>query len=528
MKISAFCSPRFCTLLCLAGLLVASCLSQAQTQAQGEKRRTVNEIMPLVQTYCGGCHTVPSPTMLPKHSWPAVIDSMAELARVRTGQELIPEDVLRDIKALYYGSSPEQLPVLPYIDQHHPKVRFSASLIGPGSSIPQILNVQAVDLGGDAQHSFLVSDGERNQLILLEARNDDGLKWQEQVLADIDIPISTQVIDYNDDGRLDILVADLGEFAPNGILAGKIFLLEQDAEGNFEKKLLMHQLGRVTDMRALDLDGDGDLDLAVSVFGGGEVGEVFWMERLEDGSHRKHELLGLSGALNITPVDLNGDGKMDLTTLVAQEHETLIAFINRGEGKFDRLDIVSGGHPLFGATSMLVSDLDQDGDPDIVFTNGDAFDTQTDPKPYHGIQWLENLGNLQFAAHDVSRFYGAANASVGDMDGDSDLDIVASSWLNYWDDPKRQSIIWLENNGQQQFQARPVAGDHSGLVPLELVDVTGNGRLDIVTGAFRMDILKEFFTSKNDRKAMDTEAMKADQRPASDRLLLFTNELLKD
>ncbi len=530
MKISAFCSIRFRAFICLAGLLLASSLahSQAQPQPQGEKRRTVQEIIPLVQTYCGSCHTVPSPTMLPKHSWPGVIDSMAELAEVRTGQQLIPDDVLHDIKALYYGSSPKQLPMLPYIDQHHPGMRFSSNQIGPGSPIPQILNVQAVELGTDALHSFLVSDGERSQLILLEAYNDDGLKWRERPLADIDIPITTQVIDYTGDGRLDILVADLGEFAPNGILAGKIFLLEQDAEGNFEQKLMMHQLGRLTDMRALDLDNDGDLDLAVSVFGGGEVGEVFWMERLDDGSHAKHELLDLSGALNITPVDLNGDGKMDLTTLVAQEHETLIAFINRGEGKFERLDIVSGGHPLFGATSMRISDLDQDGDPDIVFTNGDAFDTQTDPKPYHGIQWLENLGNLQFAAHDIGRYYGAANASVGDMDGDGDLDIVASSWLNYWDDPKRQSIIWLENNGKQQFQARPVAGDHSGLVPLELVDITGDGRLDIVTGAFRMDILKEFLTSQNDRKAMDREAMQKDDRPASDRLLLFTNEQVTD
>lgn len=528
MKTCAFFPARFCTLFCLASLMLVSGLAQAQAQPQGEQRKSANEVLQLVKTYCGSCHAVPSPELLPKHSWPRVIDTMAELAEDRTGQKLIPEDALNDIKALYYGSSPEQLPVLPYIDQHHPEVRFSASRIGPGSSIPQILNVQAVDLGGDAQHSFLVSDGERKQLILLEARDDDGLKWQEQALADIDIPITTQVIDYNGDGHLDILVADLGEFAPNGILAGKIFLLQQDADGKFEKKLMMHRLGRVTDMQALDLDGDGDLDLAVSVFGGGEVGEVFWMERLEDGSHRKHELLDLSGALNITPVDLNGNGRMDLLTLVAQEHETLIGFINRGQGKFERMNIVSGGHPLFGATSMLVSDLDQDGDPDIVFTNGDAFDTQTDPKPYHGIQWLENLGDLKFAVHDISRFYGAANASVGDMDGDGDLDIVVSSWLNYWDDPKRQSIIWLENDGKQQFQARPVAGDHSGLVPLELVDITGNGRLDIVTGAFRMDILKEFLPGDNDRKAMNTEAMKDRQRPASDRLLLITNEQLGD
>lgn len=486
------------------------------------QRPSTEQIIGMVNQYCGGCHAAPSPSLLPKRSWPGVIDSMATLAENRTGHPVISAEAMPHIKALYYGSSPEDLPRLPYIDQPHPSVRYSATPIGEGSPIPQILSVQSVDLGRDADHSFLVCDGERRQVILLETDTASTPKWRETVLAEIDIPITTQVVDYNGDGRLDILVADLGEFPPNGILAGKIFLLEQQKDGSFSKVLLMHQLGRVADMRALDLDGDGDLDLAVAVFGGGEVGEVFWMENRGEGAHRKHPLLGLSGALNITPVDLNGDGREDLVTLVAQEHEAVIAFINQGRGEFERYNIVTAGHPLFGATSMLVEDLNRDGRPDIIFTNGDAFDTQTDPKPYHGVQWLENRGDLEFAAHDIGRFYGAANASVADMDGDGDLDIVASSWLNYWDDPRRQSLVWFENNGKQAFRPRPISGDYRGLVPVELVDITGDGQLDIITGSFRMDILKEFLGNSEDgRKRMDSDAMRADKRTPSARLLMF-------
>ncbi len=489
-------------------------------------RPSTDEIMGMVNQYCGGCHTVPWPSLLPKHSWPRVIDTMATMAENRTGHPVIPAEAMPHIKALYYGSSPEQLPRLPYIDQAHPFLRFSAASVDQGSPIPQILNIQAVDLGRESDHSFLVCDGERQQVILLEANSAKTPEWQETVLAEIDLPITTQVVDYNGDGRLDILVADLGEFPPNGILAGKIYLLQQEENGSFTKELMMHQLGRVTDMQALDLDGDSDLDLAVAVFGGGDVGEVFWMEALSDGTHRKHSLLGLSGALNITPVDLNGDGRLDLVTLVAQEHEAVIAFINEGEGKFERFNIATAGHPLFGATSMVVEDLNRDGKPDIIFTNGDAFDTQTDPKPYHGVQWLENLGKMQFAVHDIGRFYGTANAVAGDLDGDGDLDIVASSWLNYWDDPKRQALVWFENNGQQTFQPRPVTGDYRGLVPLELVDITGDGQLDIMTGSFRMDIVNEFIHEVEGRPRMDTEAVKADQRPPTARLLLFVSETL--
>ena len=41
--------------------------------------------------------------------------------------------------------------------------------------------------------------------------------------------------------------------------------------------------------------------------------------------------------------------------------------------------------------------LDSDGDADIVWANGDAFIAiDYRPLPTHGLQWLENKGNLEF------------------------------------------------------------------------------------------------------------------------------------
>lgn len=507
----------------MAVLLALAC--PASALAEQTEPETVEDVFQLVTRYCGACHQAPSPALLPKRSWPPVIDAMAALAKRRMSQEFIPAEHLKHLKALYYGSAPENLPRLGYIDQPHESIHFTQAHVGDRSAVPQILNIQAVDLGRDAGQSFLVCDGERHQVILLESKRGESLEWKETVIADIEIPITTQVIDYDQDGRKDVLVADLGMFPPRGALAGKIFLLRQEASGEFSKHLLMEQLGRVSDIRALDLDGDGDLDLAVSVFGGGEVGEVFWMENTGEGDYTKRPLSSLSGALNITPTDLNGDGKIDLVTLVAQEHETLIAFINQGDGKFKGQAVFLAGHPLFGSTSMLVEDLDGDGDPDIVFTNGDAFDTQVEPKPYHGVQWLENKGDLQFVTHSIGRFYGAANTAVGDIDGDGDLDVVVSSWFNYWDDERRQSLVWYENDGRQNFQPRPISADFKGLVPLELIDITGNGRLDILAGAFRMDILQESMSAEFAGDEADVDTEKVRKREASPRLLLFKNDL---
>src|SRR5690625_7564032 len=93
--------------------------------------------MALVQQYCGACHAVPSPSLLPKHSWPHVIDAMVELARRQTGRGFIPAEHAHHIKALYYGSSPTELPRLPYIDQAHPQVLFEANTIRASPVLPQ-------------------------------------------------------------------------------------------------------------------------------------------------------------------------------------------------------------------------------------------------------------------------------------------------------------------------------------------------------------------------------------------------------
>ncbi len=74
--------------------------------AQQPENKTPQEIVALAQQYCGACHTTPSPQLLPKASWPAVIDSMAELSERRFGALVIPGAAVHHIQELYYGSAP--------------------------------------------------------------------------------------------------------------------------------------------------------------------------------------------------------------------------------------------------------------------------------------------------------------------------------------------------------------------------------------------------------------------------------------
>lgn len=501
--------------------LLAVQFSYAQQGATVPKNKPVEEIVGLVNTYCGTCHSVPPPSLMPKKSWPYVIKKMAEIAAKNTGQEVISAENIRHITAYYYGSSPASLPFLPYPPNAESPVSFSVTEQGQSSEMPLVINVHSVNLmGGGAE--FLVCDSEQNQILLLSQK---GKSWQETVLAKVDTPSHTEVVDFDFDGDMDIVVGALGLFfPPTGAYAGKVFLLRQTAPGKFKKELLFEGVGRITDAQPMDIDGDKDLDIAISIFGGDAAGELAWLENLGSGKYSKHTMMKVGGGLNISPVDLNNDGRMDFVSFITQQHELIAGLINQGGGKFKKTLLFKAGHPMVGATSMRLVDLDGDKDIDMLFSNGDANDFQYDPKPYHGVQWLENKGALKFEYHNIGRFYGAVGAEAGDMDLDGDLDIVASSWNNYWEDPKRQSLIWFENDGKQNFTRHNIISRPQSITSFDLTDVNGDNRLDIVAGVFRMDLLRNSYGEGDAKKENVKENT---PEPLLPRLILLENKAVK-
>ena len=352
---------------------------------------TLDVVVGLVNEYCGACHDAPSPSLMPRNSWPGVIQAMVDLSSERRGRDFIPAEVARHIKAYYFGSSPKQLPLLPYGDNTSDSTTFRKTELGKKSALPMVIDIVPVELSEAGGLQLLICDAESNRVLLLTKT---GEAWQETVLADIPVPSRTEVVDYDQDGDNDIIVAALGFLPPSDKLYGQVLILRQNESGGFGKEVLLDGVGRVTDARAVDVDNDDDLDLVVAVFGGGTVGELLWLENTGAGGHVKHVLLSVSGALNATPIDLNADGRTDFVSLIAQEHESVVAFVNHGQGKLEPVLLTRSPNPMYGFTGMELADLDSDGDADIILTNGDALDTQPDPKPYHGVQWLENKGDL--------------------------------------------------------------------------------------------------------------------------------------
>ena len=346
---------------------------------------------------------------------------------------------------------------------------------------PLISNIAAADLDADGLNDVIVCDAGDNSISWI--RQYPAGTFIEKVLATgLIAPAHVQVIDFDQDGDNDLVVAVLGMLFPNNDKIGSVVVLENDGSHNFIKHTAAEKIARVSDARAGDLDADGDLDLAVAQFGYDD-GETRWIENTGKWTFRSHILQSLSGPINVEIADLDGDGDSDIASIASQEWEEIYCFVNEGSGKFSPKLLWGSTNEDFGSSGISVYDLDMDGDTDILYTNGDAFDyIPPVPRPWHGVSWLENKGNLDFEFHRLCDFNGAYNARPVDADNDGDLDIFIVSGFNLWQNFDSQSFIWLENTGEMQFVKHNIASAPTHLLTLEACDFNNDGHMDFVTG----------------------------------------------
>lgn len=238
------------------------------------------------------------------------------------------------------------------------------------------------------------------------------------------------------------------------------------------------------EVKVADVDGDGDID----VLGASLLSEQFsWYQNDGTPAGLGDWLATLiqSGNLprSITPADVDGDGDLDIfgTTAGSSGSTTHWWFVNDGTPSVAFWQRVSIAQPAASTTigrQNRAADIDGDGDVDLIGVAGSANLMSIGGEL---ISWYVNNGsplNPNWTAYRLDDTREGWSVYPADVDGDGDLDVVASvnNFTTNW-------VAWYENDGAptNNWNFHPISDTVGEFVYVYAADLDGDSDIDVIT-----------------------------------------------
>lgn len=443
----------------------------------------------LAKIYCSSCHSFPDPSLLDKTTWSnAILPNMGMRLGIHKANkdpysDLDPEEATLVRPLNIYPQKPtisltDWIKIQHYYKQNAPDKLIDSVQRMNWKKIPFAFSITPLNLGESKfpKVSMLKYDSLKNELYVGDAKKELFILNAELKLSGywmLNGPPADMLFRKNRAPRL----ASVGSIAPTEQKNGVLFTLDSISSLNSDDKPKT-ALARPVHISAADLDGDNIADEVVCEFGHHTGKLTVFLSSLG-----KRILKELPGSRKTILSDLDNDGKTDILVLMAQARESILWFKNLGNGEFKETTLLSF-HPLFGASNIELADMNKDGYPDIVLSNGDNWDLSPIRKLYHGVRIYLNDKENHFTLAQYFPLYGASKAIPFDVDLDGDLDIAAVSFYDDPEDPATSFVLFV-NNGDQVFTPSYIPNLPIGKwLTMDIGDLDQDGDLDIFLGSY--------------------------------------------
>lgn len=305
--------------------------------------------------------------------------------------------------------------------------------------------------------------------ILYTSKNEIGWMNNTTGLGDFG---NQQIITNKAFGVRSVITADIDGDGKNDIVSASsdddkvAWYKHIDGNGNFGKQVVIaRRVKYPTNVYSGDFDGDNDIDLLVN---SQHDAKLAWFENVNGlGFYGKQHIITESVEVGNTiprayPVDIDGDGDLDIASI---NRSVLFWYENDGLGNFTTEHLIDN---TSSADLLRSKDMDGDGDMDLVCGVYDS----------NRVSWYKNLDSKgTFGPEQIIADTGGTNGSltsleVADMDGDNDMDIIASSY-------NMNSYYYKNTDGLGNFEYQ-YSSAFSKMQALYPADIDGDGDNDVI------------------------------------------------
>ncbi|CAF4886753.1 unnamed protein product [Rotaria sp. Silwood1] len=274
--------------------------------------------------------------------------------------------------------------------------------------------IAVADFNGDGQLDIAVANHNGNNLgIFFGYRNGSFMPQQIYPTGLGSAPISVTICDFNNDGRLDIAVANFGTHTIG------IFLGYKDGMFFNQKTYPLEDFSSPVFAIGHDFNHDGQMDIVVANKNRGNVGVMFGYVSATFRSLPAYPIGNSSKPNCVTVGDFDNDSRLDIA-IACSGSDNVMILLGSGIGTFSSQTNYSTGNGSYPYW-IRTGDFNNDSRLDIVVANYGA----------NNIGVLLGHGNGTFSSQttyftgDESHPYSVV---VGDFDNDKQMDIAVANY----------------------------------------------------------------------------------------------------